>query len=71
MPAVTDPIVLEDINAALALRVYEAVRDAEAQQAGLLPPPPASRAARVVLRRAQLGTGHHRPGCMTLAGHRG
>lgn len=51
---ITDPIVLEDISAALALRVYEAARDAERQRAGLLPPPPGDRVARIILRRSRL-----------------
>lgn len=54
MAVVTDPMVLEDINAALAAAVYAAVQLAEQQKAGLAPPPPADRDARVVLRRSLL-----------------
>lgn len=34
---ITDPVVIEDINAHLAQRVHEAVLEAELQRAGLLP----------------------------------
>ena len=49
-----DPVVIEDIIATYALRVYEARMEAEAQLQGLLPPPPSDRHAQAALRRARL-----------------
>jgi hypothetical protein len=51
-PELTDPVVLEDINAELARTVYEATLRAERQRRGLEPPPPPSREARIILRRS-------------------
>lgn len=51
---VTDPAIIEDINAAFALAVYEASRLREAQLAGAVLPPPARLRSRVLLRRLQV-----------------
>lgn len=52
---ITDPVVLEDISAHLMQRVFDAVREAELQRAGLLLPPPPQMHERVLMRRARLG----------------
>ena len=51
---VTDPAVLEDINAAFALAVYEASCRRARQLAGVDPPPPPCRESRALLRRLQV-----------------
>lgn len=50
---VTDPDVLERIEAEFILRVYVAARDAEWQRLGMLPPPPERPNAQALLQRAR------------------
>lgn len=50
---VTDPAVLEAIEAEFILRVYVAARDAEWQRLGVLPPPLERPNAQALLQRAR------------------